>query len=155
MRPRSQRIFASVSVLGFAVICCLLVPASSKTLDLTLQGRLRFGNDHEPMLEVEAKSYRLVSGNKSVSSTLKDERLSDRVLKVIGALGEDGSFDVHEFFVVRGDNLYRVVYFCEVCNITTFSPGNCLCCQSPTVPVEISPNDPRIFHEEIKGSPPD
>ena len=84
---------------------------------------------------------------------LNDARLSGRVLRVTGSAGGEGSFKVRDFFVVRGDTLYRIIYFCEVCNITTYSPGNCLCCQQPTVPVEVSPTDPRIYHEEIKGPP--
>jgi len=105
------------------------------------------------VLHHEGKDVSLVSDKHSVAETLKDPRLSGRELKVVGHFKGDGSFEVREFFVVRPDALYRVIYHCDVCNITTFSPGDCMCCQAPTVPVEVLPTDPRIYHEEIQGPP--
>ncbi len=119
----------------------------------TLQGTLEFAKDGTPMLRTADGEVALGSGSKPLSDTLKDTRLSGRTLKVVGRTGKNSSFDVNEFFVVRGENLYRIIYYCEVCNITAFSPGNCVCCQRPTAPVEVSPTDPRIYHEEVAAPP--
>ena len=121
--------------------------------DISLQGELVVKKGQEAVLEGGGKPVPLTSDRRSTSDTLSDSRLSGRELKVVGKYRDDGSFEVHEFFVVHGKSLYRIIYFCEVCNITTFSPGNCMCCQNPTLPVEVLPTDPRIYHEEIKGPP--
>ena len=125
--------------------------ASDDQGDISLQGELVVKKGPEAVLESGGKTVPLMSDRRSNTDTLSDSRLSGRELRVVGKYRKDGSFEVHEFFVVHGKSLYRIIYFCEVCNITTFSPGNCMCCQSPTLPVEVLPTDPRIYHEEIKG----
>ncbi len=127
--------------------------ASGDQGDIELQGKLVVRDQSGARLDYDGKTVHLTSDRRSIADTLSDSRLSGRELRVVGKPGKDGSFEVHEFFVVHGNKLYRVIYYCEVCNITTFSPGNCVCCQNPTVPVEVLPTDPRIYHEEIKGLP--
>ena len=154
MGSRRHR-FLTLFCIPCCAVFCLSVCASFNSPDVPLQGRLRVEKDHDPVLQVEGRSYRLISADNSISATLGDERLTGRELKVVGAFGERGSFDVHEFFVVRASTLYKVIYFCEVCNITTFKPGNCLCCQAPTVLMEVDPDDPRVYHDDVKKSPPE
>ncbi len=125
--------------------------AAGSQEDISLQGKLDVEKGPQALLQSEGKTVLLTSDSRSTLDTLSDSRLSGRELKVVGRFRKDGSFEVHEFFVIHGNNLYRVIYYCEVCHITAFSPGNCVCCQNPTVPVEVSPADPRIYHEEIKG----
>jgi hypothetical protein len=169
---RCRNLFRSVQALflrsraiaGRAALgCVLLVPigitapggllASGGQEDTEIRGKLPAQAGKTPVLHHEGKDVSLVSDKRSVAETLKDPRLSGRELKVVGHFKGDGSFEVREFFVVRPDALYRVIYHCDVCNITTFSPGDCMCCQAPTVPVEVLPTDPRIYHEEIQGPP--
>lgn len=128
-------------------------PAAAEQNDTAIFGRLVARDGKTPTLHLENKDVPLVSEKRSIAETLRDSRLSGRELKAVGHVKADGSFEVREFFVVRPDALYRVIYHCDVCNITTFSPGDCMCCQAPTVPVEVLPTDPRIYHEEIQGPP--
>ncbi len=121
--------------------------------DVAIQGKLVVEDGPAAVLQSKDRAIPLTSDRKSIAETLRDSRLSGRELKVLGQFLEDGRFEAHEFFVVRGGSLYKVIYYCEVCNITTFAPGNCVCCQAPTVPVEVLPTDPRIYHDEIKGPP--
>ena len=121
--------------------------------DTAVRGKLLAQAGKEAVLQCEGKEIPLGSDRRSIAETLRDSRLSGRELKVVGQFKQDGSFEVHEFLVIRPDALYRVIYHCDVCNITTFSPGDCMCCQAPTVPVEVLPTDPRIYHEEIQGPP--
>ncbi len=121
--------------------------------DTAIQGKLLVQAGKAPVLRCPDGEISLGSDRRSIAETLRDSRLSGRELKVVGQFKGDGGFEVHEFFIVRPDGLYRLLYHCDVCNITTFSPGDCLCCQAPTVPVEVLPTDPRIYHEEIQGPP--
>jgi hypothetical protein len=38
----------------------------------------------------------------------------------------------------------------ETCNIVTFWPGDCACCQALVEPIEVLPTDPRIYQEPDK-----
>jgi hypothetical protein len=49
----------------------------------------------------------------------------------------DGTFQVERLYTVKDGRLYRVRYFCKICNIEALEPGNCVCCQQPTELQEI------------------
>ena len=87
-----------------------------------------------------------------MAATLSDERISDRPVKLLGRFRPDGTFSVREFYIARPESLYRIIYFCDTCHITTFAPGDCACCQQPTVPIEVLPTDPRIYHGGSQGT---
>jgi len=129
-------------------------PAPEDRSDLSIQGKLIAENGKPAVLESGGKATLLTSDNESIAETLQDVRLSGRELKLVGKWKGNGSFEVHDFFVVHGDKLFRLIYFCDTCNITTFSPGICLCCQQPTVPMEVPLTDRRVYHEEIKSPTP-
>jgi hypothetical protein len=129
-------------------------PAPEDKGDLSIQGKLAVEKGKTAVLESGGKATRLTSDNESIAETFQDVRLSGRELKLAGKWKGNGSFEVHDFFVVHGDKLFRLIYFCDTCNITTFSPGICLCCQQPTVPMEVPLTDRRVYHEEIKSPTP-
>jgi len=107
-------------------------------------------------LETGGKRLPILSHDKNIDATLRDSRLGGRELKLVGRARPDGSFDVDELYVVHPDADYRLIYFCNICNITTFSPGECACCQQQVEPVEVLPTDPRIYQERLPSSaPPD
>jgi hypothetical protein len=120
-----------------------LVCASAQ--DSTIEGRLVVETGKPSVIETGGKSVPVTSARRSVRDTLLDTRISGKRLKLVGRQSPDGSFEVDEFYVVRPDGeLYRLVYFCDVCNITRFGPGKCECCQQPTIPTEIPTTDPRV-----------
>jgi len=128
--------------------------SSSQDKETSLQGKLRISDGKATILVEPGKGVALESDIAEVAATLSDDRISGRPVRVLGRSRPDGSFSVREFFIVRPESLYRIIYFCDTCHITTFAPGDCACCQQPTVPIEVLPTDPRIYHEEVKGSPP-
>ena len=116
-----------------------------------LEGKLRVAEGKASLIMEPGKGIALGSADENIAATLGDVRLSGRPARVVGRMRPDGGFSVRLFYIVRSGSLYRVVYFCAKCNITTFTPGDCMCCQEPTVPVEVPPTDPRIYHEEAPG----
>ena len=144
-------------VMYFLILSILIaaVPAgaagSGEDKETSLQGKLHIEDGKATVLVEPGKTVRLQSEVADVAATLSDERISGRPVKLLGHFLPDGTFSVREFFVVRPESLYRIIYFCDTCHITTFAPGNCACCQQPTVPVEVLPTDPRIYHEDVKG----
>ncbi|MFB3923377.1 MAG: hypothetical protein ACE145_16770 [Terriglobia bacterium] len=92
------------------------------------------------MLKTKARLLPLSGREEWLLHTLQDKRLADREIRVEGESQPDGSLKVNHFFTVHDGKLYRVRYFCEICNIEALEPGNCVCCQQPTelqeIPVE-------------------
>ncbi len=93
-----------------------------------------------PALRVKGKDYPLSAVRTWHLNTLKDKRLAGREIRVEGAWAPDGSLHVSEFYTVKGGRLHRVRYYCDICNIESLEPGDCVCCQAPTelqeIPVE-------------------
>jgi hypothetical protein len=122
----------------------VLIPAAAGQ-EPSVEGRLVVEAGKSSVIEAEGKTVPLTSSRRSVRDTLHDTRISGKRIKAIGTQNPDGTFDVDEFYVVQPDGaLYRLVYFCNVCNITRFGPGKCSCCQQPTIPTEIPQTDPRV-----------
>ena len=93
-----------------------------------------------PVLRIKAKDFPLSTVRTWHLNTLKDKRLAGREIRVEGDWAADGTFRVSQFYTVKGGKLYRVRYFCEVCNIESLEPGDCVCCQAPTELQEIPLN---------------
>lgn len=69
--------------------------------------------------------------------TLQDKRLDGKEVRLEGIMKPDGTFEVDRFYTVHDGKLFRVRYYCEVCNIEALEPGRCVCCQQPTELQEI------------------
>jgi len=92
------------------------------------------------VLQTAKTNYSLTARTTYLLHTLQDRRLANRQVRLEGTKKPDGTFEVAKLFTVRNGKLYRVRYFCEICNIEALEPGNCVCCQQPTelqeIPVE-------------------
>jgi hypothetical protein len=101
-----------------------------------LQGRLiEVGG--QPTLKTTPHDYTLSVKSSYLLHTLQDQRLVNREVRVEGTPKPDGTFEVDHLFTVRDGKLYKVRYYCNVCNIAALEPGNCVCCQRPTELQEI------------------
>ena len=69
--------------------------------------------------------------------TLEDHRLVNREVRLEGTMKPDGRFEVAHLYTIRDGKLYKVRYYCEICNIVALEPGRCVCCQRPTELQEI------------------
>ncbi|NWG14477.1 MAG: hypothetical protein HXY20_13190 [Acidobacteria bacterium] len=148
-----MRIYA-LTLWIFMGLSALPEPRTGEEGQTSVQGKLQISGGKAVVLPGEGKSIPLVSKDPDIAATLGDERISGRQAKLLGRMSRDGSFSVEQLYIVRGEAIYRLVYFCATCNITTFAPGDCACCRQPTVPTEVIPTDPRIYHEETTGPPP-
>src|SRR4051812_24690292 len=84
----------------------------------TITGDLALENEH-PVLHVKDKTYKLVTDDEEIRETLADDRISGRPLQVDGSWKSPDTFQVQRFFVVRDGKLLKLIYYCDVCNITT------------------------------------
>ena len=111
---------------------------------VVLTGRLAHQGGR-PVLEVKDKTYRLVSPNEYPSAVLGDDRILGWELRVEGRWKGEDTFQVEQLFSVRDGRLHKVTYYCHICNITSYKPGRCDCCQEPTEVHEV-PHDPEGIH---------
>ncbi len=140
----------AVSVACLLAFLCAPICAGSGQQSTTLEGQIIVGKGQKPELHSQGRVVLLSGGEESISDTLQDPRISGKQLKLIGEYRRDGSFEVTDLYTVHPDGLYRIIYYCRVCHITAFSPGNCVCCQRPTEPQEVPLSDPRVHHENVK-----
>ena len=104
---------------------------------LPLQGKL-VQTARGPMLRVKGRGYPLRVARTWHLNTLKDARLANREIRVEGVWAADGTLEASQFYTVKNGKLHRVRYYCEVCNIESLEPGDCVCCQAPTELQEIA-----------------
>ena len=103
----------------------------------TLEGRLVSTPGDCPLVRIHDKDVPLSATTTYLYHTLQDKRLANREVQLEGTVKTDGTFEVDRFFTIKDGKLFRVRYFCKVCNIVALEPGNCVCCQQPTELQEI------------------
>jgi hypothetical protein len=124
------------SVTALLLAASVLAQASGSKPALPIVGTLvQFPSG--PALRVKGRDYPLSAVRAWHFNTLKDKRLEGREIRVEGEWASDGTLKVSQFYTVKDGKLYRVRYFCEVCNIESLEPGDCVCCQAPTELQEI------------------
>ncbi len=102
-----------------------------------LEGQLLSTSADCPFLRAHGKDQPLSAYTTSLYHTLQDKRLANREVRIEGLMKGGGTFEVERLYTVKDGKLYRVRYFCKVCNIEALEPGNCVCCQQPTELQEI------------------
>ncbi|MGH9431671.1 MAG: hypothetical protein ACRD3T_09025 [Terriglobia bacterium] len=126
-------------MLSFATWPANAAPAIQTPKDevVRIQGILLSQPGRGPLLQTPQHIYQLEGQSAYLLRTLEDKRLLNRELRLVGTVQPDGSFQVRKIFTVRDGKLYRVQYYCNVCNIVAVEPGRCVCCQRPTKLQEI------------------
>jgi hypothetical protein len=108
------------------------VPAQASQAPTVLRGSLSALPGNQPILQSGQKSYRLAGQSPYLFRTLQDKRLLHQELQLVGTFGPNGEFVVQRLYAVHNGKLYKVEYYCEVCNITYVQPGHCVCCGRET-----------------------
>jgi hypothetical protein len=99
---------------------------------MVLRGNLGLLPGNVPTLQTEDKTYRLAGQSPYILHTLEDKRLLHQELQLVGTVGPGGDFVVQRLYALRNGKLYKIQYYCEVCNITYVQPGHCACCGRET-----------------------
>jgi hypothetical protein len=93
-------------------------------------------SDGPPTILVGSRAVRLQADDDTMK-VLNDERLRGLDVEVMGHPDGAEQFvvngtETHPVFVWRNGKRLYVTYWCDVCYIRTFVPGNCWCCQKYT-----------------------
>ncbi|MDE3178070.1 MAG: hypothetical protein KGM47_00305 [Acidobacteriota bacterium] len=100
--------------------------------ETVLRGTLGVMPGKAPVLEVAGRDYVLQGQSPYLLHVLEDKRLLHQELQLEGSAAAGGAFVVDRIFAVRNGKLYKIQYYCSVCNITYVQPGHCYCCGRET-----------------------
>ena len=89
-----------------------------------------------PVLIVDGQPVKLKS-DKDTELVLRDKRVPAERFEVLGRAVPPDAFQINgihtrSLFVHQNGKRLMVTYWCDVCYIRTYSPGNCWCCQKDT-----------------------
>jgi hypothetical protein len=104
---------------------------------IVLRGTLGSLPGRGPVLKVGPKDYVLQGQSPYILHTLEDKRLLNHELQLVGTMGPGGDFVVQRMYDIHNGKLYKIQYYCEVCNITYVQPGHCFCCGRETALHEV------------------
>lgn len=82
-------------------------------------------------LVVEADNYH----------ALHDKALAGRVWELVGFARGGDRFEVRHLFTIKDGARHKVTYYCEICHIVSYRPGQCMCCQE-AVELRETPDKP-------------
>ncbi len=106
---------------------------AGKTASSTIQGALVLDGDAAAaplQVRTDAGVVELdVEGDNM--HTLQDKELAHRTWEFEGNFLPDGRFEILKMYTIVDGRRMRVTYYCEICHITSYRPGRCMCCQQP------------------------
>jgi hypothetical protein len=119
------------------------------------RGRLLQNTDPPAMSGRDGRVIEL-AGDAETVAVLRDERLKDEDFEARGEFlaPERMRIDpihLRALFVHRQGKLLVVTYWCPVCAIRTYTPGQCGCCQEET---RLDPRDPALADADPSKAAP-
>lgn len=112
-------------------------PASRvRAASTAIRGRLTRGFQDRLRLVVGERAVSL-DGDQETLSVLGDPRLAGSELELLGEFQAPDRFYIGPFHtkslrVIRNGRKYLVTYWCDICSIRSYTPGECVCCQQET-----------------------
>jgi hypothetical protein len=74
-----------------------------------------------------------LKNDKSAETLLDEKRLGSKDFQLtLRKSGDSDSYEIVKSQFFRDGKLYDFYYFCDICNITTHTPGLCMCCRQET-----------------------
>ena len=99
----------------------------------SIRGQLAPTVEGQPLQLVTAAGRAVdLAADELLERTMRDPQLAGRTWEALGREAADGRFAVDLAFTIKDGRRYRVTYYCEICHITTYEPGRCMCCQENT-----------------------
>ncbi|MBZ5607119.1 MAG: hypothetical protein LAP38_02590 [Acidobacteriia bacterium] len=103
---------------------------------ISIRGKLTRSADDKPALEVNHKLIAL-AGDEDTMLVLNDKRLAGADFEAIGHFTSPDHFEIdgiyaRAMYVHKDGQRLLITYWCDVCSIRTYAPGNCVCCQKYT-----------------------
>ena len=116
-------------LIAIFALCAVAAVAADPTTTVT--GKL-VPDTKAPQLKAAGKSYRLVAADDYTGHVLHTTQLAGREVRLEGRWKDGNTFEVQRALTVREGRLYKVIWYCDTCAISSYRPGRCDCCQQPT-----------------------
>jgi hypothetical protein len=122
----------------FLPLLLLSVPClGAEPSAVTVRGKLTTGPGGEPALQSADGKLTLLTGDEATVGVLKDARLAGSDFEAAGHSTGVNQFAIdpihtRSLFVYKDGKRQMVTYWCDICYIRTYTPGNCWCCQQDT-----------------------
>jgi len=102
----------------------------------SVRGKLVQTEGKDPTVRVASGEVQ-IEADEDTWKVLRDERLKGSEIELEGREVAPGKFAVngthtHPVYVVKNGKRLYVTYWCDVCYIRTFVPGECWCCHKYT-----------------------
>jgi hypothetical protein len=111
----------------------------------SLRGTLALTADGHPTVTTAEGKTVLLDGDEGTRSVVNDERLLGTDFEALGHFTTADRFAIEPIytramFVHKDGKRLFITYWCNVCYIRTYVPGNCRCCQKYT-DLDLTEND--------------
>jgi len=91
------------------------------------------GNENALGLKSANGQIYLLKDDKLTKTLIQEKRIRSKDFQLTLRKSSDASsYEIVKSQFFRDGKLYDFYYFCDVCNITTHSPGPCMCCRQET-----------------------
>jgi RNase P/RNase MRP subunit p29 len=131
--PFPGRAILCLAMCGACLLICVAVASAANPASDTIQGKLVIGPQGALHVTTASGDVVVTSSDASILHTLQDPRMNGRQVRLEGRLGNSpgasGLLDVAHVFTVHDGKVFRLRFYCHVCNIPATEPGPCVCCQ--------------------------
>jgi hypothetical protein len=97
--------------------------------------------DHYVLEASDGKTYAFAPSDPMIGM-FADTRVRERDLQITASLSAANQLEVLRVQSIRKGKLYDLYYFCNICNITAYSPGPCPCCRRDLEFKEVPATEP-------------
>lgn len=142
-RTVTPLVLAALFAMPFNIIEHAHAQQGAETKEIVLQGRVVCIDDHSRRIDCTnsqnnlpqrfglesstGKFYRFLSSD-VLTDMFKDARVRDRELQITALPRESDQIEIVRIRSIREGKLYDIFFYCEVCSITAYGPGPCMCC---------------------------
>jgi hypothetical protein len=77
----------------------------------------------------DGKLYKFLPTD-TMTTVFTDSRVRQRQLQLTARLHSGDQLEIIKVQSIKDGKLYDIYYFCDVCTITSFTPGLCPCCRN-------------------------
>lgn len=82
------------------------------------------------IISVDKKLYKF-SPDDVLTAMFKESRVRKLKLQITGLLGNQNTLEIASLQALHDGKLYDIFYYCDICSITAYGPGDCPCCYNP------------------------
>ena len=128
-----------------SLVCAAGIVRAESLKEASLRGTLALTEDGRPALTTAAGTTIFLDGDDGTRSVVNDERLRGMDFEALGHFITADRFMIdpiyqRAMFVHKDGKRLFITYWCNVCYIRTYVPGNCRCCQKYT-DLDLTEND--------------